>query len=503
MRYIQNVIKISILFMSISFNVNAQSTFKTIIIKSTPDNMKDAVISSFPLEKNINFGNSKQIIASRLNKNTINYLQRSLFKFDLSDLPPNCIIVAADLFLYSYDSLGFGNHTPTNGNATFDFAPILEDWDENSVTWENQPKIDSIYVTRQNAPRAIRQNYINNPITNLIRNMYSQPDNYFGIMMKLRTEVNTKRVNFYSSDFSDAEFRPKLKISYIIKDESSNSNLSSARPLDFQMHDAFISNFPIKADMNFGSNKELPIQTWNNNGVIEVTRGLLNFDFIKEIIDDKDSVVSAFISLYGSDIQNGMGTHDPISGTNSLIIERITSNWDESTVTWNNQPTTSKENIVEIPGPTEIEMSYHLMDVTSIVKDMSVKLDSSFGFLMRLKNEIPNNRINLLSSDSDNYSRSPSIYVFLKQKTSDIDEVESEEPISIFPNPSQGGFKISSHNNITCLEIFDLNGNRIGFYQDLKSKEEVLMDNLSSGIYLLKIIDHKGNSLTRKLIVNK
>lgn len=503
MRYILSILKISFLLLSISFNLNAQITFKTIIIESNPDNMKDAVISDFPAERNLNFGNSKQIIASRLNKNTTNYLQRSLFKFDLSDLPPNCSIAAADLFLYAYDSLGFGNHTPTNGNATFDFAPILEDWDENSVTWDNQPLFDSLYVTRQNAPRAIKQNYINNPITNLIRNMYSNPSEYFGIMMKLRTEINTKRVNFYSSDYSDAKFRPKLKISYIINDDTNAPYSSSSRPIGLLMDDAFISNHPEKAALNFGSDKEVPIQTWDNNGVIEVSRGLFNFDLIKQSLVDKFSVVSAFISFYGSDIQNGLGTHDPISGTNAIIIERITSNWEESTVTWNNQPTTSNENIVEIPGPTEIEMSYHLINVTPIVKDMFEKLDSSFGFLIRLKNEIPNNRINLLSSDSDSYPKFPAIYLLLKEKTSDIDEVETEEPISIFPNPSQGGFKISSHNNITCLEIFDLIGNKIGFYQDLKSKEEVLMDNLSSGIYLLKIIDHKGNSLTRKLIVNK
>ena len=125
MRYIQRIVKISFLLLSISFNLNAQITFKTIIIESTPDNMKDAVISDFPPERNVNFGKSKQIIASRLNKNLINYLQRSLFKFDLSNLPPNCSIIAADLFLYAYDSLGYGNHTPTNGNATFDFAPIV------------------------------------------------------------------------------------------------------------------------------------------------------------------------------------------------------------------------------------------------------------------------------------------------------------------------------------------------------------------------------------------
>ncbi|MBK9735876.1 MAG: DNRLRE domain-containing protein [Saprospiraceae bacterium] len=199
MKYILGIVNIGLMLLNISFNLNAQSTFTTITIESTPNNTKDGMISDFGPEKNMNFGNHKQIIASRLNKNSVNYVQRSLFKFDLSDLPPNCRIMAADLFLYAYDSLGYGNHLPTNGNAKFDFATILEDWEENTVTWENQPKIDTNLVDRQNAPTTITQNYINNPITSLIRNMYSEPSKYFGIMMKLRTEINTKKSKFFFS----------------------------------------------------------------------------------------------------------------------------------------------------------------------------------------------------------------------------------------------------------------------------------------------------------------
>ncbi|MCX7550162.1 endonuclease [Xanthomarina sp. F2636L] len=73
--------------------------------------------------------------------------------------------------------------------------------------------------------------------------------------------------------------------------------------------------------------------------------------------------------------------------------------------------------------------------------------------------------------------------------------------ISIYPNPIQNVLNIQmKHSNTTQIEIFNILGKRV-FTKTIQQSQSVQLDNLSSGMYILKLT--QGNSIiSRKLIKN-
>jgi len=75
-------------------------------------------------------------------------------------------------------------------------------------------------------------------------------------------------------------------------------------------------------------------------------------------------------------------------GDNQLWLQRCTQNWDKLTLTYNNQPTTTNVDEVDVPASTS-EYNYAVtnLDVTQLIKDMKTTPGTNYGFLMRLQNE--------------------------------------------------------------------------------------------------------------------
>jgi hypothetical protein len=71
--------------------------------------------------------------------------------------------------------------------------------------------------------------------------------------------------------------------------------------------------------------------------------------------------------------------------------------------------------------------------------------------------------------------------------------------IEVFPNPSNGNFKIQSSNDLTQFgyEVFDLVGNKI---LTGKAEEEIHLKDASDGVYILGLLKADGTVVTRKKI---
>ncbi|MDO9254107.1 MAG: T9SS type A sorting domain-containing protein [Bacteroidales bacterium] len=65
------------------------------------------------------------------------------------------------------------------------------------------------------------------------------------------------------------------------------------------------------------------------------------------------------------------------------------------------------------------------------------------------------------------------------------------ENVSIYPNPCNGRFTISSENNISTIEIYNLSGKLIcsNYNVNHQTSEEVYLSGFAKGIYFLKIFD--------------
>jgi hypothetical protein len=90
------------------------------------------------------------------------------------------------------------------------------------------------------------------------------------------------------------------------------------------------------------------------------------------------------------------------------------------------------------------------------------------------------------------------VYWFQNNLTLGINEDELISSINIYPNPSSDFVIIRSENQIiNSIQLFDLKGRKIEF--DLVDPNKIEIDNLSSGVYIIKIRTDKG-TLNRKLI---
>ena len=170
---------------------------------------KDAVIQSFLPDSN--YANLEYLTAlAWTNAGDFN-ASRTLIEFDISDIPVQTQIDSATLSLFWTSSGIFNGQT---GENEYSIYKITESWQENSVTWNNQPA-----TSLQNAVKVAKsiyldQSYININITNLVQDMINNPSENNGFMIKLNEEFPYKLIIVASSDHADRLKHPKLVVYY-------------------------------------------------------------------------------------------------------------------------------------------------------------------------------------------------------------------------------------------------------------------------------------------------
>jgi hypothetical protein len=144
---------------------------------------------------------------------------RSLIWFDLSQLPKSAKINKVVLrlaydFPVPWDSTIF---VPASTAESLKPAGILqqiiEPWEENTVTWANQPKTtetNQIFIL----PFTRNTNSFEIDVTGLFVSKSSTPLPNYGILFKLNADGKFKGFRFVSSDFTDAGMRPKLSVQF-------------------------------------------------------------------------------------------------------------------------------------------------------------------------------------------------------------------------------------------------------------------------------------------------
>lgn len=198
--------------------------WEVLVLQPGPDDGKDAMISN--LDPDSNFGDWKFYEATFISEPVLTVMRsnESLIAFDMNDLPKSATIKKVTLTLYYeiplvWDSTIF---YPTGSNEPEWCGGVLqkitEPWEEDKVTWNNQPsttQIGQVYIS----PFILNCNFITIDVTGFYipdpaTDVVSYP--MYGMFFRLWPREWVPGFRFLSGDYGIATMRPKLTIYYTL-----------------------------------------------------------------------------------------------------------------------------------------------------------------------------------------------------------------------------------------------------------------------------------------------
>lgn len=205
---------------TITILIQDVGTRHALIMRPGPSEGKDAFVEDYAEGNysNRNFGDLEEFSAISWTASGLPFLIRSFIDFKFSPLPEGAVIDSAKFSLFAHGSVAHGDgHAALDGSNEFYLRRVISEWDEHTITWNNQPETTSASQQLVPASTDQHQDYTGLDVTALVRDMYENPSESFGFMLSLKTEEGLKRVFFASSDVPDENRRPKIEIYYSVE----------------------------------------------------------------------------------------------------------------------------------------------------------------------------------------------------------------------------------------------------------------------------------------------
>jgi hypothetical protein len=194
-------------------------------------------------------------------------------------------------------------------------------------------------------------------------------------------------------------------------------------------------------------------------------RTLMSVDL--SILPPNIHVVDATLSLYADPACTYLGYYgQPTYGSdNRSKIRRITTPWDPNTVTWNNQPSTTKVNQAFLPSSHNDAQDYPHIDVTGLIQDMVDDPSASYGLIIQMSDEVNHYKSLIFGSclHSDESLR-PKLVVTYEDNGGKAAAHSSPAPwkVEVTPNPASDNifFEFTDFNEGEILElsVYNLSG---------------------------------------------
>jgi N-acetylneuraminic acid mutarotase len=267
-------------------------------------------------------------------------------------------------------------------------------------------------------------------------------------------------------------------------------------------------------NFNNDPHPEFLITAWTCGGALCNDRQLIQFDLSS--IPANAILTHAGINLFAN--PNPVTIPSANYGTNnSFVIQRITSPWNEQTVTWNTKPTAVNLNQVTVPQSSSANQNCLDIDVTNLVKDMLNDSAHSFGFNFQLVDESNYyNGRDFATSDNPNSSKWPSIQICYRMPKPNIDSTlistdTLTDYINVFPNPFVNDLQVEvllKNSSDVTIEVFNAIGQIVfekSYFQlanemtVVKINSQNLQQYPASGVYFINVITN-NKSITEKLI---
>lgn len=251
------------------------------------------------------------------------------------------------------------------------------------------------------------------------------------------------------------------------------------------------------ADTPLPNYPDIVAAAWTYNGEFNLWRPLFRFNLTE--VPSGSQILSARLSLFA----NPAPVSAPHSGENKSYIRKVTTPWDQNTVTWITQPDFSTVNQAALPESTSPNQDYLDLDVTEMVRSMIEDQSTNFGFVIMNRIEYKYRSINFASSECADISKRPLLVITyddpLPVELSSFTSSVNQRNVTL-------NWMTSSEKNNSGFEIYQSsksdpdNWKRIGFVNGAgnssSSNSYTFEDkNLSTGkySYRLKQVDFNGD----------
>jgi 1,4-alpha-glucan branching enzyme len=210
---------------------------------------------------------------------------------------------------------------------------------------------------------------------------------------------------------------------------------------------------------------------WTQNWLSNPTRASILSDWSKMIklkTNEPVFVGDHIMSTDGSNLKQRIHIFDNNLASNQLKYVVVLANFDTSNTTINpNFPTTT--------GYTYPMTWYDLMDNNSPV---TISSATALMTVNAGKFRVLGNQPSTLSSE---------------------DFIAFKPEISIYPNPVKNSFAINQA--VSSVEVYTITGQLVASYNSVAANQELLIDGLESGIYLVKMKDQNNFIQTKKIVI--
>jgi hypothetical protein len=217
---------LALALLSFLFTTNAfsQSNNKELVFQPGADDGKDAwlqAVQGLPDIGNTNYGKADQLIAESWTfyglGGSTGQLRALLDFTGLRNIPQGTKVNYAFLSLYGVPTSKANDRGNLGGNTCY-LQRVTSPWEENKVTWNNQPRVtpDNQVIIPASNGKTWNYHVTDLNITKLVQDIIDLPRNQrHGFCIRLQANDYYRSMLFASSDYADAARHPKLRISIV------------------------------------------------------------------------------------------------------------------------------------------------------------------------------------------------------------------------------------------------------------------------------------------------
>lgn len=284
-----------------------------------------------------NFGSSTTLRVRSREDDDNGENMRSLIRFPLPTIPAGCALVDAKLRLNATSSTG--------STRTIQVRRVSQAWTESTVTWNNQPSTTSTGAVNGTSGAGIREW----TVTGQVSSMYSGTNNGFRLEDTNEDSFSGPSQTYASSEATST--LPELVLTF------QDTSIPICNPT------TVTSNADARIRQDQPTNNSQSFGTRARTG--EARRSVVKFPLPTPPTGCQ--FAGATLRMYQSGGSSGR----------VLQIYRATSNWTETGVTWNTQPTTTGSPAITTSGST----GFKTWDVGTMVAAQYA--GTNHGFLLR------------------------------------------------------------------------------------------------------------------------